>query len=131
MCLPLVIWSSVALTTTSPNSEKMQTAALIISRRFQSCTEIVENVQWGWYRNSVRCLRNRTYGSRVSSYDNRLMSFSNYVSHVFGNPRKKKINKKKIYIYIYIYIYVCISVHTFDCTQFIFYQDKFRVWLNT
>ena len=42
MCLPLVIWSSVALTTTSPNSEKMQTAALIISRRFQVSANTVE-----------------------------------------------------------------------------------------
>ena len=41
MCLPLVIWSSVALTTTSP-VKKMQTAALIISRRFQVSANTVE-----------------------------------------------------------------------------------------
>ena len=49
----------------------VQIAVLKISRRFQFSTETVENVQWGWNRNFVRCLRNRTYGSRVSSYDNR------------------------------------------------------------
>ena len=42
MCLPLVIWSSVALTTTSANSEKMQAAALVISRRFQVSANTVE-----------------------------------------------------------------------------------------
>ena len=73
----------------TPNTEKnlVQKAVPKISRRFQFSAEIVENIQWGWSLNSVRCLRNMTVGSwgklvfRVSSHDNRLISFSNFFLH--------------------------------------------------
>ena len=118
----------------------VQTAVLKISRRFQFSTETVENVQWGWNRNFVRCLRNRTYGSRVSSYDNRLISFSNF----FLN------HSSTLFVFISNWIQTWpslkvkhwvsrsgiparkthLQVYKFNCLQFIFYHDEFKVWLN-
>ena len=48
MCLPSVNWSSVALATPNANNKKVQTAVLIMSRRFQfSANTLVRNVQRG------------------------------------------------------------------------------------
>lgn len=42
MCLPLVTWSVAALATPSANSNKVQAAVLIVSRRFQVSADTVE-----------------------------------------------------------------------------------------
>ena len=65
----------------------VQIVVLEISRKFQLSKKTVENVQRGWNRGFIRCLRKRTDGSRrklilrASSHDNRLISFSNFLNH--------------------------------------------------
>ena len=98
-------WSSVALLTPNAYRNMVQIVVLEISRKFQLSKKTVENVQRGWNRGFIRCLRKRTDGSRgklilrASSHDNRLISFSNFSSTIR--------------------------------LQLIFYQDEFKVWLNT
>ena len=87
----MVAWSSVALVTLNANRNILQIAVFKISHKFQFSAETVENVQWSWNQNFLRCLRNRADGSwgklicRASSYDNRLISFSNF-SPTIGRP---------------------------------------------
>ena len=82
-------WSSVALLTPNAYRNLVQIAVPKISRKFQlSKKKTVENVQWGWNRSFIRSWRKRTDGSRgklifrASSYDNRLISFSNFSSTI-------------------------------------------------
>ena len=75
----------------TPNADRnmVQIAILKLSRRIQFSPETVENVQWGWNRNFIRCLRKIADGSRgkliwrVSSYDNRVVSFSKFYPYFF------------------------------------------------
>ena len=140
-----MVFSSIV----TPNVDRntVQIAILKLSRRIQFSPEAVENVQWGWNRNFIRCLRKIADGSRgkliwrVPSYDNRLVSFSNFFSHTFVDPvrfscqtctnltffqrkamSQSQQNPRKKNIF---------SVYTFNCIQIIFYQDKFKVSLNT
>ena len=113
-------WSSIALLMPNAYRNMVQIVVLEISRKFQLSKKTVENVQWGWNRGFIRCLRKRTDGSRgklilrASSHDNRLISFSNFFSTI----------RRPCLIFLP-------NVHTFDCLQLIFYQDEFKVWLNT
>ena len=83
MCLPSVTWDLVALTTPNTNRNMVQIAVLKIFRRFEFRAEKIENAQWGWHKNFVRCLRNRADGRwrklicRVSSYNNGSCPFHN------------------------------------------------------
>lgn len=101
----MVTWSSVALLTPNAYRNMVQIVVLEISRKFQLSKKTVENVQRGWNRGFIRCLRKITDGSRgklilrASSHDNRLISFSNFSSTIR--------------------------------LQLIFYQDEFKVWLTT
>ena len=81
-------WSSVALLTPNAYRNMVQIAVLEISRKFQLTQKAVENVQGGWNRSFIRCLRKRTDRSRgklifrASSYDNRFISFSKFSSTI-------------------------------------------------
>ena len=70
-------WSSVASVTPNTNRNMAHSAVLKISRRFKFSAEMIENVQWGWHQ---ILWADRSWGKlicRVSTYNNRLISFSN------------------------------------------------------